>query len=126
MSTSSIWSRFRPRPRNTLFLGIHIATPIVAWMAGFSWFGVLLALVVYYVRVFGITAGYHRYFSHRAYKMGRVTQFLMAFLAQTACQGACSGGRLTTASTTATPTSRAMFTARSLTASGMPTWAGCS
>ena len=87
VSTSSIWSRFRPRPRNTLFLGIHIATPIVAWMAGFSWFGLLLALVVYYVRVFGITAGYHRYFSHRAYKMGRVTQFLMAFLAQTACQG---------------------------------------
>ena len=57
VSTSSIWSRFRPRPRNTLFLGIHIAAPIVAWMAGFSWFGVLLALVVYYVRVFGITAG---------------------------------------------------------------------
>ncbi len=87
MSTSSIWSRFRPRPRNTLFLGIHIAAPIVAWMAGFSWFGLLLAVVLYYVRVFGITAGYHRYFSHRSYKMGRVTQFLMAFLAQTACQG---------------------------------------
>lgn len=87
MSFSSFWSRYRPRPRNTLFLGIHIATPIVAWIAGFSWFGLILAVVLYYVRVFGITAGYHRYFSHRSYKMGRVTQFLMAFLAQTACQG---------------------------------------
>ena len=40
----------------------------------------------YAVRMFGVTAGYHRYFSHRSYKMGRVAQFLMAFLAQTSAQ----------------------------------------
>ena len=87
MSLSNLWSRYRPRPRNTLFIGIHLLTPILAWMAGFSWFAFTLAMVLYYVRVFGITAGYHRYFSHRSYKMGRVMQFLMAFLAQTSCQG---------------------------------------
>jgi len=40
----------------------------------------------YFVRMFGITAGYHRYFSHRSYKVGRVSQFLLAVLAQTSGQ----------------------------------------
>lgn len=47
---------------------------------------VALLAVTYLVRMFAITAGYHRYFSHRAYRMGRVPQFLMAFLAQTSAQ----------------------------------------
>jgi stearoyl-CoA desaturase (delta-9 desaturase) len=34
---------------------------------------------LYFVRMFFITGVYHRYFSHRSYKMGRVMQFLMAF-----------------------------------------------
>ena len=40
----------------------------------------------YTLRMFGVTAGYHRYFSHRSYKLGRVPQFLMAVLAQTSGQ----------------------------------------
>ena len=36
--------------------------------------------------MFGITAGFHRYFSHRTYRLGRLSQFLMAFLGQTAAQ----------------------------------------
>jgi len=47
---------------------------------------VVWLLMTYSLRVFGITAGYHRYFSHRSYKMGRAPQFLMAFLAQTSGQ----------------------------------------
>ena len=42
--------------------------------------------VTYAVRMFGVTAGYHRYFSHRSYRLGRMGQFLMAFLAQTSAQ----------------------------------------
>jgi stearoyl-CoA desaturase (Delta-9 desaturase) len=49
-----------------------------------SWLGLMLAM--YVVRMFGITAGYHRYFSHRSYKLGRGWQFLMAFLAETSGQ----------------------------------------
>lgn len=41
---------------------------------------VLVAVGAYYLRMFGITAGYHRYFSHRAYKTGRVFQFVLALL----------------------------------------------
>jgi stearoyl-CoA desaturase (delta-9 desaturase) len=49
--------------------------------------GLLWWLVVSYaVRMFGITAGYHRYFSHRSYKLGRVAQCAMAVLAQTSGQ----------------------------------------
>ncbi len=47
---------------------------------------VALCLTLYFVRMWGVTAGYHRYFSHRAYKTSRVFQFLLAFLAQTSSQ----------------------------------------
>jgi len=43
-------------------------------------------LLLYAVRMFGVTAGYHRYFSHRAFKTSRVGQFLLAFLAQSSSQ----------------------------------------
>jgi stearoyl-CoA desaturase (delta-9 desaturase) len=36
--------------------------------------------------MFAVTAGYHRYFSHRAYKMNRMAQFAMAWLASTSIQ----------------------------------------
>ncbi len=36
--------------------------------------------------MFGVTGGYHRYFSHRSYKLNRFWQFCMAFLAQTSAQ----------------------------------------
>jgi stearoyl-CoA desaturase (delta-9 desaturase) len=40
----------------------------------------------YLVRMFGITAGYHRYFSHRSFKLGRAAQLMLAILAQTSAQ----------------------------------------
>jgi len=36
--------------------------------------------------MFGVTAGYHRYFSHRSFKTSRVGQFLLAVLAQSSAQ----------------------------------------
>ena len=36
--------------------------------------------------MFAITAGFHRYFSHRTYALSRVPQFLLAVLGQTAAQ----------------------------------------
>ena len=46
----------------------------------FSWGLVGLCVGLYYLRMFGITAGYHRYFAHRGYKTGRVFQFVLAWL----------------------------------------------
>ena len=50
---------------------------------GLLWTGVrtidwVVCGALYFVRMFFITGVYHRYFSHRSYKMGRVMQFLMA------------------------------------------------
>jgi stearoyl-CoA desaturase (delta-9 desaturase) len=40
----------------------------------------VLAAGLYLARMFGITAGYHRYFAHRAYRTGRGFQLLLAIL----------------------------------------------
>ena len=45
-----------------------------------------VAVALYFIRMWAITAGYHRYFSHRSYKTNRVMQFLIAFLGQTSAQ----------------------------------------
>ena len=37
-------------------------------------------------RMFAIGAGYHRYFSHRAYRTSRPVQFVLAFLSQSSAQ----------------------------------------
>ncbi len=46
----------------------------------------VLAIALYYFRMFFITAGYHRYFSHRAYTLNRPLQLILAFLAMTSSQ----------------------------------------
>lgn len=57
--------------------GIVMGAPLSAW---------LLAGALFWARMFGVTAGYHRYFSHRTFKTGRVMQFLFAFLAMSSAQ----------------------------------------
>ena len=47
---------------------------------------VLMCVGLYVVRMFGITAGYHRYFSHRSYKTSRWFQFVMAWIGCSAMQ----------------------------------------
>ena len=46
----------------------------------------LLGLGLFWVRMFGVTAGYHRYFSHRAFKTSRAGQFMLALLAMSSSQ----------------------------------------
>lgn len=67
------------------FVLIHLACFAAIW-TGVPLEAVLLGVVLYVVRMFGVTAGYHRYFSHRTYKMNRGMQFLMALLAQSTLQ----------------------------------------
>jgi len=68
------------------FFAMHavaIATPFVAPVA---WRWVALAAALYAVRMFAITAGYHRYFSHRAYRTSRAFQLVLAVVGATAVQ----------------------------------------
>ena len=62
------------------FIGVHVAAVVGVIALGWSWSGLALALAWYAVRMFGITAGFHRYFAHRTYKMGRGMQLFMAVL----------------------------------------------
>ncbi|MEW5852301.1 MAG: fatty acid desaturase [Myxococcota bacterium] len=64
---------------------MHLAA-LGVFFVGFSWQAVLLCVAMYYLRMFGITGGYHRYFAHRSFQTGRVFQFLLAFLATTSAQ----------------------------------------
>jgi stearoyl-CoA desaturase (delta-9 desaturase) len=65
---------------NGVFLGFHVATAIMIGIAGVSWPAVALCAAMYALLMFGITAGYHRYFSHRSYRTGRAFQFVLALL----------------------------------------------
>jgi stearoyl-CoA desaturase (Delta-9 desaturase) len=60
------------------FWGVHVAAIVGVAMLGWSWTGLLLAVALYLPRIFFVTAGYHRYFSHRAYKTSRWFQFVLA------------------------------------------------
>ncbi len=68
------------------FFIVHLLAIGGLFVLGFSWSGLGLALALYAVRMFGVTGGYHRYFSHRTFKTSRVMQFLLAFLAQSSAQ----------------------------------------
>ncbi|WP_437568762.1 acyl-CoA desaturase [Sorangium sp. So ce542] len=66
-------------------VAIHVGT-VVAIVRGATWKLAALAAATYFVRMFAITAVYHRYFSHRSYKTSRGLQFLLALLGTTATQ----------------------------------------
>jgi stearoyl-CoA desaturase (delta-9 desaturase) len=72
-------------PNAIPFVLVHLAALAAIW-TGVSATMVLLCVALYVVRMFGVTAGYHRYFSHRSFKTSRVGQFLLAFLAQSSAQ----------------------------------------
>src|SRR5947209_5064075 len=68
------------------FWSVHIGAVVGVILLGWSWSGLLLALALYAIRMFGLTAGYHRYFAHRSYKTSRVFQYLLAWLGCSAMQ----------------------------------------
>jgi len=67
------------------FLLIHAGCAAVFW-SGVSWPAVGLGIGLYWLRMFGVTGGYHRYFSHRAFATSRSFQFLLALIAQSSGQ----------------------------------------
>lgn len=68
------------RAHNLRFAVLHAGALGVLFVP-FDWSLVWLAICTYAVRMFGVTAGYHRYFSHRAFRTTRVFQFVLALLA---------------------------------------------
>lgn len=61
------------------YFGMHVACLGVFW-TGVKWSDLALCFSLYLVRMFGLMAGYHRYFSHRSFKTSRAFQFLLGLL----------------------------------------------
>ena len=67
------------------FIFLHIAVLLVIY-AGISLAAVVFCLALYVIRMFAITAFYHRYFSHKTFKTTRFTQFVFAFICASSVQ----------------------------------------
>ena len=72
-------------PQAIPFLLVHLSCLLAFW-TGVTWQALVICVGLYWLRIFAIGAGYHRYFSHRAYSTSRVFQFVLAFLAQSTAQ----------------------------------------
>ena len=67
------------------FALVHVVCLAAIW-TGVTAEALVICAVLYVTRRFGVTAGYHRYFSHRSFRTSRVGQFLLALLAQSTAQ----------------------------------------
>lgn len=67
------------------FVLVHLACFAAIW-TGVTWQAVAIGVTLYWLRIFAIGAGYHRYFSHRAYSTSRAFQFILAVLATSTAQ----------------------------------------
>jgi stearoyl-CoA desaturase (delta-9 desaturase) len=67
------------------FVLVHLISIAAIW-TGITWQAVAIGVGLYWLRIFAIGAGYHRYFSHRAYATSRAFQFVLAVLAQSTAQ----------------------------------------
>jgi len=72
-------------PSTIPFIIVHLVCFAAIW-TGVTVEAVALGIGLYWLRIFAIGAGYHRYFSHRAYETSRVFQFALAVLAQSTSQ----------------------------------------
>jgi len=68
------------------FLAIFAAVP-VAWGWGLGWHDVVIGAVFYAVSGHGITVGFHRYFTHGAFKAKRALRLAMAIAGSLAIEG---------------------------------------
>src|SRR5438046_2219189 len=72
-------SRWTERLSCSVFISIHFASLGAIW-TGVSAKSLGLCFALYWVFMFAITGGYHRYFAHRTYRTSRFFQLLLAVL----------------------------------------------
>lgn len=90
------WLRILP------FILLHLACLAVFWV-GVSWFALGFMLAFYLIRMFSITAFFHRYLSHKTFQTSRPVQFLFVLMGTMSAQRRRSGGRRITVITIAIP-----------------------
>ncbi len=83
-NTEGWWARHE-RMAQAIYWGVHAACGLVLWV-GVTSADLLLCAATFYVRMFAITGGYHRYFSHKTYRTSRAFQLVLAVLGCSATQ----------------------------------------
>lgn len=73
------WVRVLP------FVLMHVVC-LAVFVVGVSPIALIVTATLYVVRMFAVTGFYHRYFSHRAFKTSRASQFVFAVLGASAVQ----------------------------------------
>jgi stearoyl-CoA desaturase (delta-9 desaturase) len=68
------------------FVALLVAVPLV-WGWGMTWIDLILAAVFYVFATLGVTVGYHRYFTHGAFKANRPLRIVLAVAGSMAVQG---------------------------------------
>ena len=71
-------------------IGIHVTGGFGAYLlftADVSIYTIMLAVFMYYACGIGITAGYHRHWSHKSYETTKIMQFILAFFGAGAGEG---------------------------------------
>jgi stearoyl-CoA desaturase (delta-9 desaturase) len=72
-------------PSAVPFVLVHFVAFAAIW-TGITWQAIVICVVLYWLRIFAIGAGYHRYFAHRSYSTSRAFQFVLAVLSQSTAQ----------------------------------------
>ena len=72
-------------PSTIPFILVHLGCFAAIWTS-VTWQALAICITLYWLRIFAIGAGYHRYFSHRSYSTSRAFQFVLAFMSQTTTQ----------------------------------------
>jgi stearoyl-CoA desaturase (delta-9 desaturase) len=73
------WQRVIP------FFAVHL-TCLFVFVVGWSPAAIVMCLFMFWLRMFAITAFYHRYFSHRSFKTNRFWQFFFGVIGASAAQ----------------------------------------
>ena len=67
------------------FILMHLS-PLLIFYCGFSWTALAVCFFSYFIRMFAITAFYHRYFSHKTFTANRLVHTFFAFLGSATTQ----------------------------------------
>jgi stearoyl-CoA desaturase (delta-9 desaturase) len=84
----------RPR-RETVLIGVFVVVPLLAlvlavpaaWGWGLGWVDVGLAIAFYCLTGLGVTVGFHRHFTHGAFRAARPLRIVLAVAGSMAMQG---------------------------------------
>jgi stearoyl-CoA desaturase (Delta-9 desaturase) len=68
------------------FILVHLAALVGAILVPPTAGDIALMVGMYYLRMWGVVVGYHRYLSHRSFSTSRLFQFFLVFLGGTAVQ----------------------------------------